>query len=47
MTLWVGAWKGTGEFGRVYLPFVLDTMPDEEIAQLIRQLKICLPNHGR
>lgn len=41
-----GTWKGTGKFDRVYLPFVLDTMPDDEIDLLIRQLKTCLLEHG-
>jgi hypothetical protein len=42
-----GTWPGTGKFDRVFLPFVLDTMPDEEIMLLLSQIKPALLLHGK
>lgn len=42
-----GAWQGTGKFDRVFLPFVLDTLTDLEIGQLLIQVKNCLNAEGK
>lgn len=41
-----GAWPGKGKFDRVYLPFVLDTMPDEEIIFLVDLIRKSLLPQG-
>lgn len=41
-----GAWLGTGKFDRVYLPFVLDTMTDDEIILLLSKIKAALLPQG-
>lgn len=42
----LGAWRGSGKFDRVYLPFVLDTMLDSEIQALLSQIKRALNPSG-
>ncbi len=43
----VGSWPGKGEFDRIVLPFVLDTLSDSEIQSLLSQVKSGLSNHGQ
>lgn len=47
LLLKAGTWTGEGKFDRVYLPFVLDTMPDEEILGLLAQSKEALLPRGK
>jgi hypothetical protein len=42
-----GTWPGLGEFDRIDLPFVLDTMSDAEIKNLLVQLKSALSDQGQ
>lgn len=42
-----GSWPGLGKFDLVFLPFVLDTMPDQEIEKLITQIGHCLNPEGK
>jgi hypothetical protein len=42
-----GAWLGRGKFDRAYLPFVLDTMTDNEIAVLLSEIKEALLGEGK
>lgn len=41
-----GTWPGEGEFDVVFLPFVLDTLPDPEIAELVLQISLSLNPGG-
>ena len=41
-----GAWPGTGKFDRIYLPFVLDTLADDEISLLLAKIKDALLPKG-
>ncbi len=42
-----GSWPSTGKFDRVYLPFVLDTLPDNEITILLSEIKVALLEDGK
>lgn len=42
-----GAWHGKGKFERVFFPFVLDTLTDEEIVELLSQVQTCLTEEGK
>jgi len=42
-----GQWPGEGKFDCVFLPFVLDTMPDQEIEKLIDQIGNSLNAGGK
>lgn len=42
-----GAWPGFGKFDLVFLPFVLDTLTDREISQLLFQVSKCLTPGGK
>ncbi|MBN7809435.1 class I SAM-dependent methyltransferase [Algoriphagus sp. H41] len=42
-----GPWPGRGEFELVFLPFVLDTLPDREIETLVPQIAAALQPGGR
>lgn len=41
-----GAWLGEGKFDRIYLPFLLDTMTDDEISLLLSKIKESLLPQG-
>ena len=41
-----GRWPGKGEFDVVFLPFVLDTLPDPDITELIHQIQMSLNPGG-
>lgn len=41
-----GSWPGEGEFDRIFLPFVLDTMTDSDIGTLLSQIKTALKPGG-
>lgn len=42
-----GKWPGRGEFDVVFLPFVLDTIPEQEIGKIILQIRLCLAPKGK
>jgi hypothetical protein len=42
-----GPWPGKGKFDCIFLPFVLDTMPDQEISRLLVQISNALTSEGR
>lgn len=42
-----GIWSGIGKFDRILLPFILDTLSDAEIKNLLSQVKSALSNHGQ
>lgn len=43
----LGNWPGNGKFDQVFLPFVLDTMRDDEIFELLIQIKASLLPNGK
>lgn len=47
LSIHTGAWTGKGEFDRVFLPFVLDTLTDLEIGELLTQVQNCLTTGGK
>lgn len=40
------AWLGKGKFDRIYLPFLLDTMTDDEITLLLSKIRFALLPQG-
>lgn len=42
-----GKWPGSGKFDVVFLPFVLDTIPEQEIEKIILQIRLCLAPKGK
>lgn len=41
-----GTWPGTGNFDQILLPFILDTLSDIEIKNLLSQVKSALSHQG-
>lgn len=42
-----GIWSGIGKFDRILLPFILDTLSDAEIKNLLSQVKSSLSDQGQ
>lgn len=42
-----GKWPGNGKYDAVFLPFVLDSIPEEEIGKIIFQISFCLSSKGK
>lgn len=47
LSIQTGAWPGKGKFDRVFLPFLLDTLTDLEIGELLTQVKKSLNSEGK
>jgi SAM-dependent methyltransferase len=47
LIVYAESWQGSGKFDRIVLPFVLDTMSDPEIQNLISKVKSALMPQGK
>ncbi|MFN4000052.1 class I SAM-dependent methyltransferase [Algoriphagus sp.] len=47
LTIHIGAWQGKGKFDRIFLPFVVDSLEEEQLGEFLIQIRQCLNSEGK